>query len=95
MKSAFSKIIDLLKERDYSFSELLEIFGEQNLSRKELKEIIDRIVKISKHASWKFYYSPAKCRECGYEVKNYRPITKCPKCKAEKIKDPRYIIKTE
>ncbi|MFH7903921.1 MAG: hypothetical protein QW409_03150, partial [Candidatus Aenigmatarchaeota archaeon] len=65
------------------------------LKRKELEGIILEIVKISKRREWKLYYKPTKCRKCGYEVKNFLPISKCPKCKSEWLEEVRYLIKLE
>lgn len=93
MSTIISQIIEVLKGREYSFSELLEIFREQNLTRKELKNIIKKIIKISKYKDWKLYYKPSVCQNCGYEIKNYLPISKCPKCKSEKLDEIKYFIR--
>jgi len=42
-----SKIIEKLKEKDYSFSELLEEFRDYELTRKDLMNYIKEISKIS------------------------------------------------
>ena len=87
-----SKIIEKLKERDYSFSELLEEFKDYELTRKDLMNYIKEIVKISKTKNWKLYYKPSVCKKCGYEIKNIKPVSKCPRCKSEWIEEVRYFI---
>lgn len=94
MQSLLSKIISLLMQKDYSFSELLEeLKKDYKISKKELKFYIDEIIRISKNKTWKLYFIPAKCKNCGYEIKNYKPISKCPKCKNERFEEVRYFIK--
>lgn len=97
-KSLITKVIDILSEREYSFSELLNylrtIEGIE-LTKKELEEIISKIVRISKRKDWKLYYKPTKCKKCNNEIKNFLPISKCPKCKSEWLEEVSYFIKIE
>ncbi|MEM0480697.1 MAG: transcriptional regulator [Candidatus Aenigmatarchaeota archaeon] len=91
-----NKIIELLKSKEYSFSEILnELKKEFEISRKDLINYLRKIAKISKNKNWKLYYRPSVCKKCNFIAKDFKPISKCPKCKSEWLEEPIYFIKED
>lgn len=90
-----NKIIELLKLKQYSFSELLNELKEYEISRKDLIEYLRKIARISKSKNWKLFYKPSACKKCGFVSSDFKPISKCPKCKSEWLEEPIYFIKED
>ena len=81
--------------------EIKSLLSKQEMSAKELAEFFNVDVKIIvedlKHVakSVKLRIIPAQCKECGFVFKEREKIkkpNKCPKCKSERIYEPRFKI---
>ncbi|RLE81312.1 MAG: transcriptional regulator [Thermoprotei archaeon] len=62
---------------------------------KTIYEDLRHIAKTIRRKGGVLYMDPPRCANCGYIFKNltkpHKP-SKCPKCKAERITPPRFII---
>jgi predicted Zn-ribbon and HTH transcriptional regulator len=87
------RIIDLISYKYYSFSELLLELKEFGIKRKDLINYLKKIEKICKIKGYKFIFIPSTCKKCGFIAKDFKPISKCPKCKSEYLEEPKFFIK--
>lgn len=87
------QIIDLLEQDDHDARELSQLL---RISEKEVYDHIPSVEKTAGANGKKLKTIPSACLACGYEFKKRerpeRP-TKCPLCKSERIKKPRFSIK--
>ena len=86
------QIIDLLSQRKYGARDL-----SQALSVRE-KEIYAHLPHVARSVISKkqcLQIIPPRCISCGYIFKTRKRFTRpsrCPRCKDERIKEPRYQI---
>ncbi|MEM2192964.1 MAG: transcriptional regulator [Candidatus Methanomethylicia archaeon] len=102
-ESLREKIIKLLRgcEEPLSVDDILYYF---ELAPSRRSEVYDHLLHIAKTIrqqskdSENLVMIPPKCKVCGYIFKDLdkpRKPSKCPKCKSERIENPRFkIIKT-
>ena len=86
------QIIDLLEKQKMTVRELILYF------RIEPKEITDNLEHIKKSVLPKkrLIREHALCRTCGFIFKDrvkLKTPSKCPKCRAESITEPKFYIK--
>ena len=86
------RIIELISSNYYSFSQLLYELKKYNIRRNDLINYLIKIEKICKIKGWKLIYTPSVCKNCGFKINEIKPISRCPKCKSEKIEEPKYFI---
>ena len=83
----------LEQENPISAEEIATLIDEKNI--KLIYEDLEHITKSAKSMHYKMVVEPPVCNKCGYVFKktlNKKP-SKCPKCKSEWIKPPRYLLR--
>jgi len=87
------KMMDLISSNYYSFSQLLLELKEFGVKRKDLINYLRKIEKICKIKCYKFIFIPSTCKKCGFKAKDFKPISKCPRCKSEYLEEPKFFIR--
>ncbi len=92
MQTIRQQIIDLLSKDEYGIRGLSQAI---RVSEKEIYDHLPHIARsvIPKKQHLKIIQSP--CISCGYVFKTRKRFTRpsrCPSCKDERIKEPRYQI---
>lgn len=63
-----------------------------------LYEDLEHIARSLRNSGMALLMQPPVCRSCGYvfkDLKRLRRPSKCPRCRAERISPPRFIIRPE
>ena len=86
------RIADLLSHEDLSLADLAARMG------MPIKEVLPHLnhVQRSVRPPRRFLVQPAECESCGFIFKDRRklnPPGRCPKCKSNRILEPRYRIR--
>lgn len=94
------KIIRILEESStpLSASEIASLLGLDPSDRKLVYEALSHIAKTIRRkssGSKHLVMIPPHCKKCGYVFKDLdkpRKPSKCPRCKSERIEEPRFAI---
>ncbi len=84
-------IKELLQEQPFS---ALEISQRLSLSEKEVLEHLTHIAKAP-GPGYRFHLIPAKCKHCGFAFKKRDRLTipsRCPMCRHQSIRRPRFQV---
>ena len=94
------RLISLLSEKKEPLS-ISDILAELGLDRGWEKEVYRALSHVAK-TIWRstggkqmLYMVPPTCKNCGYVFKDLdkpRKPSKCPKCRSQRIEEPRFII---
>lgn len=92
MTTIRKQIIDLLEQSDHDVREISQLLG---ISEKNVNAHFPHIEKTVSSMGKKLVVIPSSCMACGYRFKDRsrhaRP-GKCPKCKSERIRKPRFTV---
>ncbi len=81
----------MLSERELTIREIVDYF------RATTKEIVEDLKSIAYKYKDRFVAKPAVCEFCGFVFKERDKIrkkpSKCPRCRNEKIQEPRFSLK--
>ena len=92
MQTIRSEITGLLRKDEYSAREISQEIGIRE------KEVYDHLSHISRSVAsqkQKLFIVPSECLGCDYEFesrKRFRKPGRCPRCRSERISEPRYRI---
>ncbi len=92
MSTIRKQIIELLESGDHDAREISQLLS---ISEKEVYTHIPHIKKSVLAQGKKLIIIPSSCLICDYQFKDRsRPERpgKCPRCKSERIQNPRYLI---
>lgn len=92
MATIRQQIMELLESDDHDAREISQQLG---ISEKEVYTHIPHIEKSLAKTGKSVAVKPAACLACGYQFKKRNrpePPGKCPLCKNERIKKPRFSI---
>lgn len=92
MSTVRQQIIDLLESSDHDAREISQLL---RISEKQAYSHMTHIEKTVSAKGKKLLITPAACLSCGYTFKQRRrpaPPGKCPRCKEERIRKPRFSI---
>ncbi len=95
MATIRQQIIELLESDDHDANDAREISQQLGISEKEVYTHIPHIEKSLANTGKSVAVTPAACLSCGYQFKKRsrpEPPGKCPLCKNERIKKPRFSI---
>jgi predicted Zn-ribbon and HTH transcriptional regulator len=88
------RIVDLLSREDLGFEQLRR---ELDTSARALEEDLRHVEKSLRGGSRRLRIEPSRCLACGFVFRD-RPSRhlhapgRCPKCRSERITDPRFHI---
>jgi len=96
------KLVELLSkcEEPLSVSEIATILGIDRGDKKVLYEALEHVAKTIRRRSQNrqmLVMIPPVCKSCGYVFKDLdkpRKPSKCPRCKSERISEPKFKIIT-
>ncbi len=92
MSTIRQQIISLLENNDHDAREVSQLL---RISEKEVYSHMTHIEKTAAAKGKKLLIIPSSCLSCGYTFKKRnRPGRpgKCPRCKSERIRNPRFSI---
>ena len=92
MPTIRQQIIDLLIEQEYGIRELSQILS---VSEKELYTHLPHVARSVISNRQRLEIIPPMCISCGHVFKTRKRFTRparCPRCKKERIKEPKYQI---
>ncbi len=92
MSTIRQQIIDLLENNDHDAREISQLL---RISEKEVYSHMTHIEKTVSAKGKKLLITPSACLACGYTFKQRNrpePPGKCPRCKSERIRKPRFSI---
>ncbi len=92
MSTIRQQIITVLENGDHDVREISQLLG---IREKEVYGHMTHIEKTLSAQGKKLILTPASCVECGYAFKRRsRPERpgKCPRCKSERITNPRFSV---
>lgn len=90
--TARHQMLPLLAEREWSAKELSSEIG---IPEKEVYGHLEHIKKSLSKALNRFVVIPAACRKCGFVFSKRERLKKpgrCPVCRSEAIREPRFMI---
>lgn len=87
-----NKIVELLEKEPLTAREICLKLGMDIKKENEIYIYIEKIKKIVKKNGKNLYFIPPKCLDCGYIFNDYK-VSKCPRCKSERISEARFFIK--
>ena len=93
MKTIRKEIISILSEHECSLRQISQIL---RIKEKDVLHHLEHIKKTVSARKNKLIILPATCLECDYIFKDRKKLHKpgrCPRCKKERITEPRYYIK--
>jgi predicted Zn-ribbon and HTH transcriptional regulator len=87
-------LLQWLSEREYGFDELRESMG---LGPRDLENELRHVQRSLGHGGGRLEITPAACRSCGFEFigresRHLHPPSRCPKCRSERIDEPRFRV---
>jgi predicted Zn-ribbon and HTH transcriptional regulator len=86
------QMVQLLAEGRYRAREISQELG---IREKEVYDHLPHIARSLEHRAQKLMVEPASCLSCGYLFRKrgrFEKPGKCPLCKAQHIREPRYYI---
>lgn len=86
------EILALLKEQELSAK---EISAEVRISEAEVLDHLEHIRVMVRKEKAHIVVTPAACKKCGFVFKKRDRLTKpgkCPLCRCEQIREPRFAI---
>jgi predicted Zn-ribbon and HTH transcriptional regulator len=86
------EILALLKEQELSAK---EISTEVRISEAEVLDHLEHIRVMIRKEKAHIVVTPAACKKCGFVFKKRDRLTKpgkCPLCRCEQIREPRFVI---
>lgn len=92
MATIRQQIIELLETDDHDTKEISQLIG---ISEKNVYTHIPHIEKTIASKGKKLVKKPSSCLACGYTFKDRNRAArpgKCPRCKSERIRKPRFAI---
>lgn len=92
MATIRQEIISLLSDEEYGAG---EISREMSIQEKEVYNHLSHISRSVKSQKRELVIAPSQCILCGYSFETRKRFTRpsrCPRCKSERIKEPRYRI---
>lgn len=92
MSTVRQQMIELLESGDHDAREISQLLS---ISEKEVYTHITHIEKTVSGKGKKLVITPSSCLECNYVFKKRsRPGRpgKCPRCRSERIKKPRFEV---
>jgi predicted Zn-ribbon and HTH transcriptional regulator len=88
------QIIDLLEQGEWGFDELRR---ELETSVRALEDDLRHVELSLKHGGSRLWVEPARCLGCGFKFQDRAPRrfhapSRCPKCRSERIAEPRLRV---
>jgi transcriptional regulator len=81
----------MLLDRDLTVTEISRLADQKG---KDTEEDLQHLLKSLRHTEYEAVITPAQCRKCGFEfgTDKLRKPSKCPKCNATWLSEPRIKI---
>jgi predicted Zn-ribbon and HTH transcriptional regulator len=94
------RIIQLLTAGELTFDELRREIGLPTRRLEDELQHVERSVRRSRGEPRKLAVAPARCIECGFVFRDRAPArfgspSRCPRCKSERIAEPRLSIRPQ
>ena len=89
------ELVEILSGDPWGFDELRRELG---LTVRLLESDLRHVERSLRAEGRRLEVEPARCGECGFtfrgrETKHFHPPSRCPRCKSEKIEEPRLSIR--
>ena len=94
MSTVRQAIKDLLRGQALSAREISQALS---ISEKEAEEHLQHLARAP-GPGWRFLLEPAVCKKCGFAFKKRErltPPTRCPLCRGQSIRRPRFTLVPE
>ncbi len=88
------QLVSLLELGGYSFEDLRRQLG---TAKAALEEDLRHVEKSLRAAGRRLEVQPARCLACGFlfrdrAEKHFHPPSRCPKCRSERVEEPRFSM---
>ncbi len=93
MRTLRAEIIRLLMEHREGLNvrEICQLLDLEPEREREVYSHLKAIARILRRKGFRLLMLPPRCKECGFEFNKLR-VSKCPKCKSERIEAARFKI---
>lgn len=88
------QLVALIERRPMGFEELRYVLG---MTVRDLDEALAHVDRSLRRENRRLEVTPAVCSSCGFrftgrEARHFHPPSRCPRCKGERIEDPRFGV---
>ena len=89
MPTKREELVEILRKDRYTARELADEIGVR------VRDVIDHLEHLRHSYKKEFQVEPAECIKCGFVFETRKKLdtpSRCPKCKSERLTEPRYWV---